>query len=315
MRLASAYIALGGYSNDACNALQRALQLDPRYPNARTMLVRELRRRGQAESSPNQPEPSAPSGVYDDQEYSSNSHQTRSDSTRRPPDLHHSSPPQNPHGEPNDDHGARSSSIDDTLTWQQRMTFYMERARMWYHSQSETTRNGIWVGIGLVLLYVAFGGRFGLESMSHRPRRGNYQAGNAYDQYYQGQRRSTQAETQRGDYHYPQSSSFDGHRDPHHRHHQEPSESYYSTNHRGGSTNSWSFHLPNLFDGSLQSIGIIAGIVYLCHRNGVNPMQVLMIMNVMNGGRGRRRNNNMFGYGFGRGGMMGGFGRPPRPRW
>ena len=46
IRLASAYIAQGDHSNDACQALQRALSLDPSNKVARQMLVNELRRRG-----------------------------------------------------------------------------------------------------------------------------------------------------------------------------------------------------------------------------------------------------------------------------
>lgn len=63
--------------------------------------------------------------------------------------------------------------------------------------------------------------------------------------------------------------------------------------------------MPNLFDGSLPSMLLLAAVAYVCRRNGLNPMQVLFFLNVMNGGR--RGRMGMFGYG-----GMGGFG--PR-RW
>merc|ERR1719469_528073 len=44
VRLASSYIVLGGHSNDACNALQNAIRLDPTHSIARKMLVQQLRR-------------------------------------------------------------------------------------------------------------------------------------------------------------------------------------------------------------------------------------------------------------------------------
>ena len=49
VRLAAAYIALGGHSNDACLSLQRALSLDRDNKVAREMLVREMRRRNHVE--------------------------------------------------------------------------------------------------------------------------------------------------------------------------------------------------------------------------------------------------------------------------
>jgi hypothetical protein len=162
------------------------------------------------------------------------------------------------------------------------------------------------------MLYVAFGGRFGLEALGSssrgRNRRGNYGSGNAYDQYYQRQQhRSTARETGQGrhyphtshqDRHYSSSSSYtDGGYGYNTRYDQ---DDYYSQSRpaRGGNM---SFHLPNLFDGSLPSMLLLAAIAYVCHRNGLNPMQVLFFLNLMNGGRRR----NMFGYG----GGMGGFGR------
>jgi hypothetical protein len=67
---------------------------------------------------------------------------------------------------------------------------------------------------------------------------------------------------------------------------------------------------------------IIAGIAYMCHRNGINPMNALFLMNMMGGRRHRPRGMYRGGMGGMGGGGMGGMGgmrfgmggRPPR-RW
>jgi Tetratricopeptide repeat len=66
VRLASAYIALGDHSNDACNALQRALSLDPGNTTARQMLMRELRRDRVAPTPSAPPEEELDEPVIDD---------------------------------------------------------------------------------------------------------------------------------------------------------------------------------------------------------------------------------------------------------
>jgi hypothetical protein len=43
---------------------------------------------------------------------------------------------------------------------------------------------------------------------------------------------------------------------------------------------------------------MIAGIAYMCHRNGINPLNALMIANMM-GGRGRRGGMGRMGRGMG----------------
>lgn len=321
VRLASAYIALGGHSNAACNSLQRALQLDPGYPSARDMLIRELRR-GHAEASSQSrannsdcsgtghtpPEPSAPPEHFDNQGYSTrtaatdNDRQTQEEQNRRP---------FNPY------QGQQQPPLDDQISLQDRILFSFHRARMWYFSQSDDVQTLLKVLVGILILYVAFGGRFGLEALrgENQPRRGNYHSGNAYDQYYEGQRRTTTSETRRGEYQY-QTDNRDNYgrhasRNDHNARNDYSSNNYdentYSSpqTRGGGGT---SFHLPNLFDGSLQSMLILGGIFYLCHRNGVNPMQILFFLNMMNGRRGGFRNRGMFGYGRGMGGMGGGMG-------
>ena len=68
---------------------------------------------------------------------------------------------------------------------------------------------------------------------------------------------------------------------------------------------------------------VLAGIAYICHRNGINPAQALFFLNILGGRRQHHRYGPMGMGGFGRpgmgygGGMGYGFGRPghARGRW
>ena len=193
VRLASSYIALDSsiignnnndstangkqnqrtHSNDACNSLQRALSLDPSNRTARQMLTYELKARdnsnasnvssatnGGARTSVNDghnhgnvsPEPSAPP-VTDSTSYSSST------------PLSSSTPftttsTGNNNNNNNDDLDIDTSSPYES--WEGRFHFKWSRMLSWYESLSEDIRTLVKVLLGLVLLYVAFGGRFGL---------------------------------------------------------------------------------------------------------------------------------------------------------
>jgi len=147
VRLASAYIALGGHSNDACNALQRALSLDPRNQTARDMLVRELRRDRAGSSSV----PSDAPPQYDD--------------------------------EP--DYTDRDYGDVHSPSFGERVQGYTSGLRRWYRSQTDDVKTFLGIVLILLCLYVAFGGRFGLMGLE-RNQRGNYGYGNAYDRYRYG---------------------------------------------------------------------------------------------------------------------------------
>jgi tetratricopeptide (TPR) repeat protein len=247
VRLASAYVALGGHSNDACNELQSALRLDPGNSLARQMLIRELRRdHGSAAAASN--------ADFDVE------------------------PPENPEYIPFPHRSTRNrttnSPIDESPSWADRLRFHRDRLVTYYASQSEDTKAVVKIAAFLLFLYVAFGGRFGMELLFGQRKRGNYEYGNAYDRYYQNQR------------HGPH-SGYD------------PSDSAYK---RSRSGSEWNYSLQ-LFDGSLSSMAILLGVAYVCHRNGVNPLQALMVLNMIGGGRRRAH----FG------GGMGGF-RMGRPR-
>jgi hypothetical protein len=300
VRLAASYIALGGgHSNDACNALQRALQLDPSNPTARDMLVRELRRdHNSADAARSSSPPSAPPQEQDDQDYDA--------------------APPTPRRQQYQDQQAQPP-IDDSITWSDRFQFYYHRTKSWYYGQSDDAKTVLKVFVMLVLLYVAFGGRFGFEGGGKK--RGNYGAGNVYDQYYG--RHATTESSYGGST--PQrtssSSSYETHKSPPPEDSYRSSSSssqykrddYYASDHqqprrsssRGGEGSS-SFHFPNLLDGSVQSMMLLAGLAYVAHRNGINPLQAIFFLNMMGGGR-RHRHRPMGGGMYGGGGGMGGF--------
>lgn len=288
VRLASAYIALGEHSNDACNELQTALRLDPGNSIARQMLVRELRRdhAGAAASS---------EGVDD------------SDENRR-------DPPQNPdymapdhHNDINDDDPFTNVRIDDSPSVMERVQFFLARLSSWYSNLSSDVRMLIHIFVVILLLYIGFGGRFGLDQLfaSDHVQRGNYGAGNAYDQY----RRRHSGDAYHRDSYYSSTSDYHS-RDTGYSQgggYDDYTSSYGSPRRRnyGGSFS------VGFSDGTLPSLLIMLGLGYICHRNGINPLHAMWMMNVMGGRRRRVFRPRGMAWGFG-GGMP--YGRR-RARW
>lgn len=182
-------------------------------------------------------------------------------------------------------------TLEESLSWTDHLKMYYVEAVTWYHSQSDDTKNLLKV-LGLILfLYVAFGGRFGLDQLfsgSQQENRGNYEAGNAYDRYYNRQ-----------------TSHDSSHHSANHRQTSDESDYEYRPRYQSSRGGGGSFHFPNLMDGSPQSMLCLAGIAYLCYRNGINPFQVIMMINMMAGHR-HGRGMGMHGYGMGYGGMGGG---------
>lgn len=352
VRLASALIAMDDptMSNDACRELQRALQLDPGNPTAREMLVKELRRDHRAryaasaasssESSSaaatnRPPNPSAPPQYMDDQNFSQRNSDSSWPSSSSPAtassSTSNSQQRQQQHQEYGSTNGIRFQDvdidIDETPTWRERFQFHVARAKTWYGTQSDDVKTLLKVMAVLVCLYVALGGRFGLEyiwgspsTRSSRSRRvddiysryhsnmnsggrgataGNYDKGNAYEEFYRNRyRRQTQESNH------------------HERHHEDQWDDRrydpYSNRRRGGGSSSYFYGGDT---GGVPNMLILAGVTYLAHRMGISPFQAFFYANmVMNGGRGRPR--RMFGPGFGGGvggfGGLGGFGRAPR---
>eukprot|EP00546_Thalassionema_frauenfeldii_P009504 CAMPEP_0178907250 /NCGR_PEP_ID=MMETSP0786-20121207/7265_1 /TAXON_ID=186022 /ORGANISM="Thalassionema frauenfeldii, Strain CCMP 1798" /LENGTH=351 /DNA_ID=CAMNT_0020579025 /DNA_START=173 /DNA_END=1228 /DNA_ORIENTATION=- len=266
VRLASAYIALGDHSNDACNSLQRSLSLDPSNQTARQMLMRELRRDRIVD--PLSPSPSAP---YEDMDESRDE--------RRSAGV-----------EPT----FATESIDESTSIRDRISFFWVRTVSWYNDQPNDVKSLLKVILAILVLYFCFGGTFGLGG-SGRSQRGNYERGNAYDRF-------RNEDTSYGTY------SANRQRSNGYESYQRRATSYDDDYNRAQSN---SYHFPNLFDGSVPSLLCLGGILYLCHRNGVNPFQALWMIQMFGGGRHGRRPGMRYGMGHGmrRPGYGGGFRR------
>ena len=257
VRLASVYIALSR-SNDACNSLQRALTLDPSNQVARNMLTSELRRERVGPSAPpveveEDVSPSAP--PFEDERVGASV--------------------------PTED--IRSNDLeDDTLPFRERLQFmagwYYEKLYSWQSNLSDDTRSFLQVCIVLIILYVLLGGRFGLANNASN--RGNYNHGNAYDQFYNSYSSNSRRTSE-----YAYSS-------PHHS-----SSSHYSSGDYASSSLMSQYDLTNIF-----SLLLVFTVMYLAHKYaGINPFQALWVMNLMNrrGGMGYGRGG--FGWGGGAG--------------
>ena len=204
-------------------------------------------------------------------------------------------------------------NIDDSPSWKERIKFFLARCIIWYQNDlSNEMKSVVKVLLGLLILYVAFGGRFGLDCLfgdSGDSRRGNYGDGNAYHRY---RNRHFDQDTTRPSSRYssPYSSSGGHSSSSYQRHYQ---DDYYYDPPRSRSS-----HYHNNYGTSFPSIVIILGGAFICHRFlGINPFQILWMMNMMQGRRGRFRFGGMrYGGGFG-GGMYNrrfGFGGM-RDRW
>jgi hypothetical protein len=203
VRLASSYLYLGEceaatatattsttnrYSNDACNALQTALRYDPQNRTSRQMLIQQLQSRENratttttattnnnnnhdtsARASTERDPPTNPNYVPPDvtsrrstaaSDYDSvhleevnDNDSTRYDSNRRNDSTNRN----------------RISRLWEQLVDVMTLTFIRVRdfvlhMQVWYMSLSNDTRNAIHIGLFLLLLYIGFGGRFGIES-------------------------------------------------------------------------------------------------------------------------------------------------------
>lgn len=349
MRLASAYIALGNHSNDACLSLQRALSLDKNNKVARDMLVKEMRQRNNRERTGE-----SSSGVSGSErsEQERNNEGDRSASTPLPTP---SAPPPEQSSQ-STNNGGRSNinydgiDLDDvntppSLSFTEKIQYYFAEFLAWFDSQSDDIKTLVKVGFCFLILYVALGGRFGLDyalSGGQGVSRGNYSTGNAYERYYNDQykERSYNSGQNTDPHRRTTTSDSSGYNDRTTK----QNAKYYSQyqNNNGNSDyyeppprktrRSTSYHMvrilslyilncihsflilcdvlrfkPNLFDGSMSSMGILLAVGLVCHYAGINPMQVMMMLNMMNGRRGHRGFGGYGGYNMG-----GGFGRRRR---
>ncbi|KAL7538817.1 hypothetical protein ACHAXR_008804 [Thalassiosira sp. AJA248-18] len=188
IRLASAYVALGGHSNDACISLQRAMSLDRNNKVAREMLVKEMRQRNNRERTG---ESSTDEGGQEESSSQSNNGTYPTDET---PQHHFPAPSAPPHPSTNNNN-YDGVDVDDveppdayhSLTIPQRIQHHFTELITWFHSQSDDIQTLLKIAFCFLILYVLLGGRFGLDYAlggdKNLGRRGNYNAGNAYDRY------------------------------------------------------------------------------------------------------------------------------------
>ena len=317
VRLASAYIAQGGHSNDACNSLQKALSLDPSNTTARTMLMKELRRDRVARSAGDgvssgtastsvdlPPEPSAPSMPAASTAAAAAPPEDIDPATGRPYSSHYHS---------NQASAAAAADIDESPTMTERVQFSFARIVQWYyHDLSDDGRTLIKVLFGLLVLYVGMGGRFGLESLfgdGSKHNRGHYDHGSAYDRFYDRSGAGTggtgtgpsSTYTGSGARGYGHGQGYGGGG----RNTYDPYE--YVPRGRGGGRGGNSYHVPNLFDGSPLSIAVLLIFGFTCHYFGINPFHALWMLNIFTGNRGRGMHQmGMMGMGYG---MMNGMRR------
>jgi len=213
-RLASAYIALGGHSNDACNALQIAIRLNPSNSSvAKKMLRHQLRR--DSEYTNNGAMPSAPpiDDIDDAPPPEAETQQQQHNQAEEPEPFYTD-------GIDNDDsnYGTTNSTHDgygnyvsnignrwlsslkellnrmmppmrdryNSLSDEFNRTMNIPSLRHRFNNLSEEWMSVLKVLIVLLVLYIALGGRFGLDSImgSTPTQKGNYENGNVYDRYH-----------------------------------------------------------------------------------------------------------------------------------
>lgn len=261
VRLASAHMALG-HSNDACQALQTAISLDPNNRMAKQMLVQELRRDHHHQQR---------------QRQSSSSSESSTTAAPVPPVANSTNAATNNHHHRQTYVHLEEEEEEDAYSSH---TSLFTRGLLWYQSQNEDVRTMVWIALGIVLLYVGFGGRFGLES--NDTMQGHYGEGNIYEQYRASskQRRTSYVETEEEPYSY--------------------SNNYYGSGGGGSGDGIWYMLLTGLA-------------LYASHRLGISPWQMLFLVRMAD----RRRHFGGGGGGFlypggGRNFMR--FGARPR-RW
>ena len=216
-RLGSALSASGDDSNAACNALQTCLRLDPSCTAARKLLVQELKREttshnSRANNDHDKMEPSDDT-IRDRRPPPQNpSYREESQQNQSTAEINNNTPrrqSQQPQSATTIDIDLEQElSVSDRVVLAASRT-YQQLAHA-YAVQSET-RKSLWkLGLVLVLLYVAFGGRFGLEYLQpSQPaawRYGHYDPHDNNNPYTDYRRQTTTEQQQQHDtYHHDNS--------------------------------------------------------------------------------------------------------------
>jgi tetratricopeptide (TPR) repeat protein len=364
VRLASAYIALGR-SNDACNALQTAIRHDSCNATARQMLLQQLRRdnrppphqqqSSQQQQSRQHPNMDQSHGVEDSNRDTSagnataagtgdnnnnNNDSTRSDDVPSPP-----SPQHRPAAAAAATNLDNDDNVDDTMSLIDRWRANGNRLKHWYTSQSESRQSGIKLLLGLLVLYISFGGRFGLVGDNSR---WSHHRGDHYNSRADQAARRNTAAASAGRYHNADDDTYyqqqpQQQQRPQRQHHEyrssqqrratDDASSYYSSNRgydgyssssssngdhhnsyrrseydrRSGSSRGYNNRYMNGDSGAppWRLILLVLAGAYVCRINGINPLPIALVLLRGFGGIG----GIMYGGGFG--GGFGGFGGRP----
>ncbi|GKY96840.1 hypothetical protein MPSEU_000643200 [Mayamaea pseudoterrestris] len=339
LRLGSA-LSASGDSNEACNALQTCLRMDPKCQAARQMLMRELRRdHGSAPTTGN----ASGSDIDTDAKESSSSQ------TRPPPLNPNYQAPQQEQEQPsypNNSQPQRQAAIhdidiDEQLPLIERVGLaasrLLNKLSEAYHSQPETSRSLVKVAVVLTVLYVAFGGRFGLEYLSGNTteRMGRYETANAYSSTHRNQAQTGYSSAKNYDSHHRSSSSYSR---PHSSTNDDYSTYSTTTNSKRGGSNWWNWGRStnrnsnkgwresnsstynnggSLTSGFSLSWLMGAGMVYFLYRQHGLYAAAMFVVNQYRL-RNMRQHHGGIGWGGGGGGMYGAgggiFGRPQRGR-
>jgi len=293
VRLGSVYISLK-QSNDACNSLQRAISLDPSNQNARSMLIRELRRdsihQNQSNKSNNQTGNNPYTNASAPPFQSSNTSNGSTDSTNAnaSSNSNSSNTSTNINGQSN-----IYNDIDDLPSFTERLSqkffFYVDRVKHFYTHSNEDTKSFLKALLIIVCLYIGFGGRFGLDYITTGG--GRSSTTNSYNYRYEGSTRNSRVNDRSSSSQQTYSTSYSGpsrgnygRGNAYDQFHD--NQNFYSSSH---SSPSYSYHFPNPLDGGIFSIILLFGAVYIAKYFGgvdINPWHALWVMRML-GNRGR----------------------------
>ena len=316
VRLACAYIA-NHQSNDACNSLQRAIQLDSSNSTlARQLLREQLVQRNTTPSAPpmedtlqhHPPQPSAPpmeqqqetrlptAGFYTTNNNTSSFPTSSSsyETTNHPNDT----VPTNEREEyNNNNHDNNTTSwletiqikVSNIMTY---LTMKLHDTYTYYQNLSPDGKTVVQVLIGFVFIYIAFGGRFGLTTTTTSSSSNHHYHPHTSSQYSSNQQQQQRYsyERSRNNPQYHTNNNYHDN-DSYQQQQQRSNDNYYY------SSSSYQFHL---FDGSLPSMILLAIIGYVCHAFlGINPAHAIYMLRLLTSprrGAFRRRHHGFGGH-------------------
>merc|ERR1711862_591880 len=156
-------------SNDACNALQRAIYIDPNNTIAKDMLKQELRKRNSQETGRTN---------HHQQNHHHQQHQQQPQQNNENPFSQYNDQ-DDYYGDNNNTQQQQTNNndIDDDVSWKDKIYFYISNIQSMYENQSNDIKTIIKIFLVGIVLYIGFGGRFGFENLGSSNSAGNYLMG------------------------------------------------------------------------------------------------------------------------------------------